>query len=553
MFKLNHKFENKNANKAFKYFLIPSIMTAIAVSLNEFVDGIVVANLIGSHALALVNMAFPTFLILCLVAVLFGNSGAILYSKFIGQQNKNRADQAVSLAVIFLILFSIIVMVVGFFFSHEIAGVLSSNRIQPGFEDLVRILLISAPLIIPVEAFIFLFPVYGEPKYSTLVVFTANILNLIFDIILIKYLSMGVAASALATTMGHFIALIMILVIIKGNKIPFKYTKITSIDKSLITPLIWIGSPPAITQLAFAIKTVFGNHIGLVYEGVNGVTTYAVCFQTLSICGIIITGLVCSIIPLASLMYGQNDFDGIKKVLNVGMKFQLICCVFLFLISACYPKIFLIMYNITNPVTIPYVIHGLLIFSGMYLFRGTIILFMTYAQIAGRKIYALVISIVEGFGGLIIISLLLCPIIGIDGLWWAFTLTEAILFIAMVLFNFIISRYSNILKGFFLLEKENNVLNQVIEFNGEISQEIVEFISDKNIVNDLNSLISEISSNIKGKPSGNIELKVKKEKSNFNVRIRTVDPQPEIQRDYVKQERLLELYYYTWLHYNISN
>ena len=69
--------------------------------------------------------------------------------------------------------------------------VLCSNRIQPGFEDLVRILLISAPIIIPVDAFIFLFPVYGEPKYSTLVVFSANILNLIFNIILIKYLSMG--------------------------------------------------------------------------------------------------------------------------------------------------------------------------------------------------------------------------------------------------------------------------------------------------------------------------------------------------------------------------
>ena len=70
--------------------------------------------------------------------------------------------------------------------------------------------------------------------------------------------------------MGHFIALIMILVIIKRNKIPFKYIKISSIDKSLIALMIWIGLPPAITQLAFAIKTVFGNHIGLVYEGVMG-------------------------------------------------------------------------------------------------------------------------------------------------------------------------------------------------------------------------------------------------------------------------------------------
>lgn len=49
--------------RKFQKYLIPSIMTAIAVSLNEFVDSILVSHLLGATAMSIVNIAFTVMLL----------------------------------------------------------------------------------------------------------------------------------------------------------------------------------------------------------------------------------------------------------------------------------------------------------------------------------------------------------------------------------------------------------------------------------------------------------------------------------------------------------
>ena len=44
-------------NKKFFQFLLPAVLSSMAMSLNEFVDSIVVANMIDSNAMSLVNIA----------------------------------------------------------------------------------------------------------------------------------------------------------------------------------------------------------------------------------------------------------------------------------------------------------------------------------------------------------------------------------------------------------------------------------------------------------------------------------------------------------------
>ena len=49
-------------NRKFYQFLIPTILSTVAISLNEFVDSIVVAQLLGSDAMSMVGMGSPIML-----------------------------------------------------------------------------------------------------------------------------------------------------------------------------------------------------------------------------------------------------------------------------------------------------------------------------------------------------------------------------------------------------------------------------------------------------------------------------------------------------------
>lgn len=549
--------KNKNLNSLFLKFLIPSILTAVAISLNEFVDGIIVANLLGSDALGLLNLAMPILLLYAMFAIVVGIGGSVKYSSFIGELKKERAGEVFSLALIYSAVVSLIFIILGIFLNTEIANILSSY-VNYGQEYylLIRIMLLSAPIIIVTQSIIYFLPVAGKPEYATLIIGVSNILNLIFDFIFIRGFSMGVEGSALATTTGYIIGALIIVLLIKTKKASIATSKISSIDRSLFIPIALIGMPSAIIQLSFVIKTYFGNYISSFFAGIDGVTTFSVCMQTMSMTGIIISGLVSTIIPIAGFLYGQKDFKAIETILDTAMKIQLVFSVVLFILLETFPQAILSIFNIYEPNLVNMVINGLRIFSLLYLFRGTIILFMSYAQIIGRKVYSISISILEGFALLIVLTYVLMPLMGINALWVAFSLSELIILIGIIVINFFIRKKSHNLKGFFLVEKVDNEMNQIIDFDKNYSKdqmaEISEFLENNNlnssIVNDLQSVIEDVLNYINKsgkKKKGCLEINIKAD-NELVVRLRSLEKQPNIEKYDAKQDNLMGMHY-TWL------
>ena len=551
--------KNKNLNNIFIKFLIPAILTAVAISLNEFVDGIVVANLLGSDALGLLNMAIPLLLLYAMFAIVVGIGGSVKYSSFIGELKKERAGEVFSLALSYSAVVSLVFIIVGIFFNTEIANILSSYvNYGPNYYLLVRIMLLSAPIIIITQSVIYFLPVAGKPEYATLIIGVSNIINLIFDFIFIRGFSMGVEGSALATTVGYVIGALIIVLLVRMKKASIMTSKISDIDMSLFVPIALIGLPSAIGQLSFVIKTYFGNYISSFFAGIDGVTTFSVCMQTMSMTGIIISGLVSTIIPIAGFLYGQKDFEAIGTVLDMAMKIQLVFSVLLFILLEAFPQVVLSIFNIYDPNLVNMTINGLKIFSFLYLFRGTIILFMSYAQIIERKLYSISISILEGFVVLIVLTYVLIPFIGINALWVAFSLSELLILIGIVVINFFISRKSQNLKGFFLVEKSENEMNQILNLDERYSKdhlaEISQFVENNNfnpsLVSDLQSIVNDVLDYIEEsgkKKKGCLEINIKADEM-LAVRLRSLEKQPDIEKYGAKQDNLMGMYY-TWLQF----
>ena len=97
---MNNKRNGSILKVRFFTFLLPTVMSIMAMSLNEFVDSLIVSNLINSDAMSLITMASPLVTAYGVVYTLLGIGGSALYAVYSGRHDIKRADSVFSVTFI---------------------------------------------------------------------------------------------------------------------------------------------------------------------------------------------------------------------------------------------------------------------------------------------------------------------------------------------------------------------------------------------------------------------------------------------------------------------
>ena len=84
--------------KKFSQYLIPTMITYAALSLNEFVDSMLVSNMLGPDAMAIVGLGAPIMLIMAAIYSLLGSGGSTVYAIAIGKRDHDSAGKRLWLA-----------------------------------------------------------------------------------------------------------------------------------------------------------------------------------------------------------------------------------------------------------------------------------------------------------------------------------------------------------------------------------------------------------------------------------------------------------------------
>ena len=108
-------------------FTLPTILTFLFMSTYTIVDGIFVANLVGEEALAAVNIIVPVFSIAIAVALMFATGGNAIISKLMGEGKNYEANRFLSVIYIIGGTLGLVLTIVAFAFSEQIARGLGAN------------------------------------------------------------------------------------------------------------------------------------------------------------------------------------------------------------------------------------------------------------------------------------------------------------------------------------------------------------------------------------------------------------------------------------------
>ena len=139
-----YRFDRRNnlLRKKFRQYLLPSMITMAAMSLNEFVDSMVVSRLLGSQGMAIVGLGAPIMLAVAAIFCLLGSGGATVYAISLGKRDHEAAGHSFTAAMIVGIVVGILMMVLGLVFFNGLSGMLCTDagikKAQDDYDKMIR-------------------------------------------------------------------------------------------------------------------------------------------------------------------------------------------------------------------------------------------------------------------------------------------------------------------------------------------------------------------------------------------------------------------------------
>lgn len=450
--------------------------------MSEFLDGIVVSALIDNTALAIVNLGMPVLLLSAAVALLMGQGGSSLYARFIGEREPERSDAVLSQALLVMVVCGGVLTGVCYAFSGQIARLLTNDELLLiQLEPYVKVLSLSSLAYLSTLGMNYFVIAAGYPKQATVIMIVANVVNITMDFVYILVFGMGVEGAAWATLTGFTVAAVITAVFFQRHDMRILGNLSLIGHEKHFVRIVKIGVPSALGQIGFAAKLIVLNLLANYYAGSDGVVVFALCFQTISLVSCMLVGIVSCVQPIASTLFGERDFEGLRIVMRSASKYLAVSMLAFFFLCELFPVVLTSLYSIVDPALMTMSFHAIRIFSFVHLLRTFVVLFMQYYSVTDHEDVGVALSTEDSFG-VLLVAPLLCLVFGIDGIWLSFPLVGAIGCL-MILGGALRTnrRNSHHEKGILMLPEGNAgfVLDITIEMSdadaASLSQQVIDF------------------------------------------------------------------------------
>lgn len=196
---------------------LPMAMGMLVNGLYAIVDAIFIAHYAGVLAFAAVSAVFPLYIALIALATMISNGTSIRLSQAYGEDDKKKANQTLSAALVLILCFSLVTALIGF---TSVDGILCSLgltvTLQADAHTYLSLILIGASVIFYLSLAVDYLKAKQDGKSLLITILIGAALNLLLDYLLIAHFQLGVRGAALATLLAQAGALLYALKCIRA-------------------------------------------------------------------------------------------------------------------------------------------------------------------------------------------------------------------------------------------------------------------------------------------------------------------------------------------------
>ncbi len=299
---------------------MPAIVGMLISAVYNIVDTIFVGKL-GTSAIGAASVAYPLFMLISAVGLMYGVGSASYISRLLGKGAKEKADEVTSTTFITSLLSGLLLTAVVMIFLEPILTLFGATEtIMPYALEYSEVLVMGATFTVLNMTMNNILRAEGNAKFSMIALSVGAILNIILDPLFIFTFNMGIRGAAVATVVSQVTSTLMLLSFFTGGKSYVKL-KLKLVNHSLenYREIFKIGIPTFLRQFLMSLGMGLLNTAAMPY-GDAALASIGVTNRVFSLAAMVLFGYSQGFQPVAGYNYGAKRFDRLSESIKLSLK-----------------------------------------------------------------------------------------------------------------------------------------------------------------------------------------------------------------------------------------
>ncbi len=247
----------------------PATIGILVMSLNMIVDTIFVGQWIGVLAIAAITVVLPIAFLISSIGMGIGIGGSSIISRALGAENSEKAFLTFGNQICLTLILAIVFVLLGNFFSVPILDLFGAKGdILPIASDYFEVVIYGVPFLAFAMMGNPVIRAEGKPKFAMYAMMIPAVLNIILDVIFIKFFGWGMTGAGLATTISFASCGLYILFFFLSNKSELKILpKNFALDGKIVREIVELGGVSVVRQGAVSVLMIVLNYSLFTYGG----------------------------------------------------------------------------------------------------------------------------------------------------------------------------------------------------------------------------------------------------------------------------------------------
>ncbi|MCE2595961.1 MATE family efflux transporter [Motilimonas cestriensis] len=417
----------------------PIIIALLINGLYSFVDAVFITRGVGVNAMASVSAVFPISMFIISVSAMLGSGMASIISRRLGSGDKQGASQVFCSSLVFAMSLGLLLSVLIYLLREPIYTLLALPTILLADADtyLLPILLVTVVSFISgtlTESF----RASGKPMDMMKVMLLGSALNVTFDALFIFGFGWGVAGAAWATVLAMLFSFSLAVRLQLCGKDRLKIVpQYLRFDLNVHKRVLGLGFPIFLSHSGFAFTIAVTIFAVTKYSGDQAsllISAHGLLIRSFMLLFLPLLGMTIALQTLAGFNYGAGQLARVKQSLLTAIAIGTVWTTFVTLLLVLRPQWLFSLF--TADLALVETASGIssIVFIGFFSVAAGMMCSAIF-QAMGKALPAMLLESGRTYLLLLPMILLLPSTLGVDGIWWAFPLTDAIGVTLTVLFT----------------------------------------------------------------------------------------------------------------------
>ncbi|WP_232801786.1 MATE family efflux transporter [Motilimonas sp. E26] len=423
----------------FMKLAMPIIVALLINGLYSFVDAVFITRGVGVNAMASVSAVFPVNMFVISVSAMLGSGMASIISRRLGSGDKEGASQVFCSSLVFAMSLGLLLSVLIYLLREPIYTLLALPKVLLADADtyLLPILLVTV-ISFTSGTLTESFRASGKPLDMMKVMLFGSALNVTFDALFIFGFGWGVAGAAWATVLAMLLSFGLAVRLQLCGKDRLKITsQYLRFDLSVHKRVLGLGFPIFLSHSGFAFTIAVTIFAVTKYSGDQAsllISAHGLLIRSFMLLFLPLLGMTIALQTLAGFNYGAGLWGRVKQSLLTAITIGTVWTTLVTLLLVLRPQWLFSLF--TSDLILVEAASSIssIVFIGFFSVAAGMMC-STIFQAMGKALPAMLLESGRTYLLLLPMILWLPQMLGVNGIWWAFPLTDGVGVSLAVLFT----------------------------------------------------------------------------------------------------------------------